>query len=138
MQTDLPQSFIRTYQKSEVIFEENSLGHEMFVIYSGKVRLCTRELGHEIALATLNSGEFFGEMSLVDSAPRSATATATEDDTRLVVLDQTRFLYLVNQQPVFALTTMHTLCQRLRNRWVLYPEMQETQEITTKVSGCHE
>ena len=116
MQKNSPDSFIRTYKKSEVIFEENSQGEEMFVVSSGKVRLFTKELGQECDLAILNPGEFFGEMSLIDAAPRSATATATEDNTCLAVLNQTKFLYLVSQQPGFALTIMHTLCQRMRKQ----------------------
>ena len=115
--------FIKVYKKSDVIFEENSLGDEMYVIHSGKVKLSTRAPGREVELATLGPGEFFGEMSLVDAAPRTATATSEEEDTRLIALDQAKFLYLVSQQPAFALTIMHTLCQRIRERWKLYEGM---------------
>jgi len=117
--------FIKVYQKSDVIFEENSPGNEMYVIHSGKVKLSTSAPGREAVLATLAPGEFFGEMSLVDAAPRSATATAEEDNTQLIVLDQDKFLYLVTQQPVFALTIMHTLCQRIRERNILYSGLLE-------------
>ncbi len=118
-----PQEFIKVYNKSEVIFEENSLGNEMYVIHSGKVKLTTSAPGSELVLGILGPGEFFGEMALVDDAPRSATATAVEDNTRLVVLDQSKFLYLVSQQPPFALTIMHGLCQRIRERWDLYSKL---------------
>jgi len=115
--------FIKVYKKSEVIFEENSLGNDMYVIHSGKVKLSTKAPGSELVLGILGSGEFFGEMALVDNAPRSATAIAEEDNTKLVVLDQSRFLYLVSQQPPFALTIMHGLCQRIRDRWDLYSKL---------------
>ena len=118
-----PQEFIKVYNKSEIIFEENSLGNEMYVIHSGKVKLTTSAPGSELVLGILGPGEFFGEMALVDDAPRSATATAVEDNTRLVVLDQSKFLYLVSQQPPFALTIMHGLCQRIRERWDLYSKL---------------
>jgi len=118
--------FIKAYQRSDIIFEENSLGDEMYVIHSGKVKLSTRAPGREVELATLGPGEFFGEMALVDAAPRTATATSLEDDTRLIALDQAKFLYLVSQQPAFALTIMHGLCQRIRERWKLYEEMGKT------------
>ena len=115
--------FIKSYQKAEVIFEENSLGDEMYEIHSGKVKLSTKAPGQEVDLATLGPGEFFGEMSLVDAAPRTATAISWEDNTRIIALDQGKFLYLVSQQPAFALTIMHALCQRIRERWKLYEGM---------------
>jgi CRP/FNR family cyclic AMP-dependent transcriptional regulator len=95
----------------------------MYVVHSGKVKLTTKAPGNEVALAVLGPGEFFGEMAICDAAPRTATATVAEDDTRLVVLDREKFLYLVSQQPVFALTIMHALCQRIRERWSLYDEL---------------
>jgi CRP-like cAMP-binding protein len=82
-------------------------------------------MGREVTLATLGSGEFFGEMALVDSSPRTAKAIAAEDNTRLVTLDQDKFLYLVGQQPAFALTIMHELCRRIRERWILYDTLLE-------------
>ena len=123
--------FIKAYQKSEVIFEENAPGSEMYVIHSGKVRLATRKMGREVTLATLGTGEFFGEMALVDSSPRTATAIAAADNTRLITLDQDKFLYLVGQQPAFALTIMHELCRRIRERWILYDTLlqEQTEQI---------
>lgn len=73
----IPQKFVRSYQKSEVIFSENSPGKDMYIVYSGKVGLHTKEaLGHKKLLATVKAGDFFGEMALVDDSPRSATAIA--------------------------------------------------------------
>jgi CRP/FNR family transcriptional regulator, cyclic AMP receptor protein len=117
------EKFIKVYRKSEVIVQENSHGEEMYIISSGQVTLTTTAPGRKVVLATLGPGEFFGEMSLVDTAPRIATATAGEDNTRLVTLDQERFLYLVSQQPAFALTIMRELCRRLRNRWTLFEKL---------------
>jgi CRP-like cAMP-binding protein len=117
--------FLKIYEKSGVIFEENSVGNEMYVIHSGKVQLSTKAPGREVVLGTLGPGDFFGEMSLVDAAPRTATAIADQDQTRLIVLDQDKFLYLVSQQPAFALTIMHALCQRIRERWALYSGLAE-------------
>jgi CRP/FNR family cyclic AMP-dependent transcriptional regulator len=108
--------FRQSYRKSEVIFTEGSTGSEMYLIHSGRVLLSVRQ--HEtqqVPLVVLNPGDFFGEMALVDDSPRSATASAVEDDTELIVMDRARFLFMVRQQPEFALSLMHTLCRRLRD-----------------------
>ncbi len=107
--------FRQRYRKSEVIFEEGSTGSEMYLIHSGRVLLSVgRNEGEQTPLVVLNPGDFFGEMALVDDSPRSTTASAVEDDTELIVIDRARFLFMVRQQPEFALSLMHTLCQRLR------------------------
>jgi CRP/FNR family cyclic AMP-dependent transcriptional regulator len=108
--------FRQRYRKSEVIFEEGSTGSEMYLIHSGGVLLSVRRSEtQQMTLAFLTPGDFFGEMALVDDSPRSATASAVEDDTELIVMDRARFLFMVRQQPEFALSLMHTLCQRLRD-----------------------
>ena len=113
--SSLPKSLQR-YGKSEIIFEQGSTGSEMYLIHRGKVLLSVRQdETQEVPLAILNPGDFFGEMALVDDSRRSATASAVEDDTELIVMDRSRFLFMVRQQPEFALSLMHTLCRRLRD-----------------------
>jgi CRP/FNR family cyclic AMP-dependent transcriptional regulator len=108
--------FRQRYRKSEVIFEEGSTGSEMYLIHSGRVLLSIRRNeGKQVPLVVLNPGDVFGEMALVDDSPRSTSASAVEDDTELIVIDRARFLFMVRQQPEFALSLMHTLCQRLRD-----------------------
>jgi len=108
--------FRQRYRKSEVIFEEGSTGSEMYLIHSGRVLLSVRQNEtRQSPLVVLNPGDFFGEMALVDDSPRSATASAIEEDTELIVMDRARFMFMVRQQPEFALSLMHTLCQRLRD-----------------------
>jgi CRP/FNR family cyclic AMP-dependent transcriptional regulator len=104
----------RTFQDFEVIFEEGSLGDEMYIVHSGEVHLVKKSPGREMVIATIQPGEFFGEMALVDNAPRSVSAVAGTDQTRLLALDRDKFLFLVSHQPAFALTVMHVLCQRIR------------------------
>lgn len=107
---------LQRYGKSEIIFEQGSTGSEMYLIHKGRVLLSVRQNEtQQIPLAVLNPGDFFGEMALVDDSPRSATASAVEGDTELIVMDRPRFLFMVRQQPEFALSLMHTLCRRLRD-----------------------
>ena len=107
--------FMKTYRKSEVIFEEGSFGSEMYVLRSGRVRIYRASGEGEIELGIIRPGEFFGEMALVDNAPRSANACAIEDDTTLIALDKDKFLFLVSHQPTFALVIMHVLCKKIRS-----------------------
>jgi CRP/FNR family transcriptional regulator, cyclic AMP receptor protein len=107
--------FMKTYRKSEVIFEEGSFGSEMYVLRSGRVKIYRTSGEGEIELDIIEPGEFFGEMALVDNAPRSANACALEDDTSLIALDKDKFLFLVSHQPTFALVIMHVLCKKIRS-----------------------
>ena len=66
-----------------------------------------------VLLATIEQGDFFGEMALIDGSPRSAAAIAAED-AQLIVLDESKFLYLLRHQPEFALVVMQKLCDGLR------------------------
>lgn len=108
------QKFLQVYQKSQCVFEEGSYGNEMFIVHSGRIRLSRKTREEEVELATLGPKEFFGEMALVENIPRSATASAMEDNTQLIALDKDKFLYMVSHQPAFAFTIMRALCQRIR------------------------
>ena len=92
-----------------MIFEEGSTGEEMFGVVSGSVELRMAN-GHAF---TLGPDDTFGEMAMVDSSPRSATAVAAEAST-VAVIDKHRFLFLVGETPNFALQVMGSLAERLR------------------------
>jgi CRP-like cAMP-binding protein len=118
----------RTFQDLEVIFEEGSYGDEMYIVHSGLVKLVKQSTGPEMVIATIPPGEFFGEMALVDNAPRSVSAVASADQTRLLALDRDKFLFLVSHQPAFALTVMHVLCQRIREMNERLLKIEQRQE----------
>ena len=63
---------------------------------------------------TLGKGEFFGEMAVIDGSSRSATAISAAPHTRVMRINHARFVYLVSQQPAFALMVMDALSKRLR------------------------
>jgi CRP/FNR family transcriptional regulator, cyclic AMP receptor protein len=92
-----------------VIFREGEQADELFVIKSGYVRI---QIGNRM-IADLAADSIFGEMALIDSEPRSATAVAITD-VELVPISEKQFLFLVSQTPYFALKVMRTLAQRLR------------------------
>jgi CRP/FNR family cyclic AMP-dependent transcriptional regulator len=104
----------RVFAASEVIFEEGIAGDEMYIVHSGMVKLVKQTPDGKIDVADIQAGEFFGEMALVDNAPRSVSAVASADQTRLLALDRDKFMFLVSHQPAFALTVMHVLSQRIR------------------------
>ena len=69
----------RTYREGEVVFVEGDIGRALFVLESGAVELTRPSPGEKPAvLYKLKPGDFFGEMALLESLPRTATATATE------------------------------------------------------------
>jgi CRP/FNR family transcriptional regulator, cyclic AMP receptor protein len=100
---------VKEYKAGDTIFKEGDTGAEFFVIQSGKVdiRLGNRTLG------TLGDRDIFGEMALIDTAPRSASAVAATD-VKIVPVGEKQFLFLVSQTPHFALNVMRTLARRLR------------------------
>ena len=108
--------FLRTFGNGDVIFEEGSVGKHMYVVVSGSVRIEKKTGGEVAVVATLGKGELFGEMALVDSLPRSASAVAAGDETSVVEIDHAQFAYLVGQQPAFALIILKALSLRLRKQ----------------------
>jgi CRP-like cAMP-binding protein len=93
----------------ETIFKEGEPAKELYIIQSGKVDI---QLGNRL-LDTLEANDIFGEMALIDGAPRSATATA-KTDVALVPMSKKDFLSLVTRAPTFALDVMGMLARRLR------------------------
>ena len=69
----------RRFRRGEVLFHQGDPGEALFVVTTGAVKISLpSEEGDEAIIATVNAGDFFGELALLDGAPRSATATALE------------------------------------------------------------
>ena len=105
---------INEFDIGDVIFEEGSTGRELFVVLDGKVEIAKLNAAARTVIVTLGKGEFFGEMAVIDGSSRSATAIAAEPKTRVMRINHARFIYLVSQQPAFALMVMDALSKRLR------------------------
>ena len=99
----------RELRAGEVIFSQGDLGTEMYGIIEGSVELTVE--GRRVA--GLGPDDVFGEMAIIDSSERMATATATSP-TLLAAIDRREFLFLVHETPMFALQVMSTLADRLR------------------------
>jgi CRP/FNR family transcriptional regulator, cyclic AMP receptor protein len=105
---------INEYDVGDVIFEEGSTGRELYVVLGGEVEIAKVNGGSKTVIITLGKGEFFGEMAVIDGSSRSATAIAAAAGTRVMRINHARFVYLVSQQPAFALMIMDALSKRLR------------------------
>jgi CRP-like cAMP-binding protein len=100
---------VRSFKAGETIFNEGDPASELFVVKHGRVDI---RLGSR-AIETVPENGIFGEMALIDQAPRSATAIAGTD-VDLVPVGEKQFLFLVGQTPFFALKVMRLLARRLR------------------------
>ena len=105
---------INEFDVDDVIFEEGSTGRELFVVLDGKIDIVKISGATRTVIVTLGKGEFFGEMAVIDGSSRSATAIAAAPNTRVMRINHARFVYLVSQQPAFALMIMDALSKRLR------------------------
>ena len=105
---------INEYDVAYVIFEEGSTGRELYVVLEGKIDIVKDSGATRTTIVTLGKGEFFGEMAVIDGSSRSATAVAAAPKTKVMRINHARFVYLVSQQPAFALMIMDALSKRLR------------------------
>ena len=105
---------INEFDVGDVIFEEGSTGRELFVVLDGRIDIVKMNGASKTLIVTLGKGEFFGEMAVIDGSARSATAISPAPKTRVMRINHARFVYLVSQQPAFALMVMDALSKRLR------------------------
>ena len=94
-----------------VLFHEGESGDDLIAVVEGQIDL--HQGGNFIEAVC--SGGILGEMALIDSAPRSATATAA-CESRIVRVSRNDFTYLVHEHPTFALQVMQVMSARLRRR----------------------
>jgi CRP/FNR family transcriptional regulator, cyclic AMP receptor protein len=100
---------VERFAAGDVIFSAGEAGSCMYVVRDGTVTIEADGMPVE----QVGPGGIFGELALIDSAPRSATATATTA-CELVALNERSFLFHVSQTPFFAINVMRVLSERLR------------------------
>ncbi|MGH7718548.1 MAG: Crp/Fnr family transcriptional regulator [Gemmatimonadaceae bacterium] len=104
----------RSYPKGSVILFEDDPGDSLFIVRSGRVKVVLiGEDGREVILGMLGVSEHFGELSLIDSRPRSAHVIAMEDSV-LIVLRREDFRRRVHESPSVAWALLVELSRRLR------------------------
>jgi CRP-like cAMP-binding protein len=108
----LIERFGRNAAAGSVLFREGDAGGEMYVLQSGKVRLTRSIRGTEKLLAELGAGEFFGEMSIINDRPRTATALVLED-AQLLVLDPRTFEAMIKANTEIAVRMIKKFAKRL-------------------------
>jgi CRP/FNR family transcriptional regulator, cyclic AMP receptor protein len=102
------------FKPGQVIFTADQLGGTLYIIQAGQVELSIiDDDGDKLVLELMESGDFFGELSLLDGGTRSATATATQR-TDILVLERHEFLDLMLQKPHMAQDVMVALAKRIR------------------------
>jgi uncharacterized membrane protein len=124
------------YSDGETVFKQGDEGDSLFIVEEGAVEISFGEGKSRVVLASLFPGQYFGELSLFDGSPRSATATATKRS-RLVRLDRDALVDFVNKNPQAALRIIAEMGERLRqtnelmSRQVSRNVLEEAEEALT-------
>jgi membrane protein len=102
--------FVQRLEKDEQLFREGDEGHDLYVVLQGAISL--RRGGRE--LAVIQVGDYFGEMSMLLDAPRSASAVAVEPDTQVIAVSGANFDVLLREHPTLVRRMLKEMAERLR------------------------
>ena len=102
------------FKRGESIVEQGKKSNSLFIILTGRARVVTTELrGREVILATMQPGDYIGEMSLIDNGPHAATVRA-EVQTDVLILGRLEFARCPPENSSMVYAVMKGLVQRLR------------------------
>lgn len=110
---DSVQESATTFSAGEKIFSQGDLGTEMFIILEGDVDIIKTINGGSHILSSLEKGDFFGEMALLESAPRTADAVA-KNDVRVLPINGSQFDEMLRKNPEIAVRIIRKYSKRLR------------------------
>lgn len=105
----------KQYESGEIILEQGVSGDALYVVKEGQVIVSRIEESNEIAIVTLEAGEQFGEMSLIEGAPTSARVKADGKIT-LLMIPREKFLALLNEEDAIAARVYKALAYSLSRR----------------------
>ena len=104
----------RLFQKGQILVKQGDSGLGLYILVSGKVEILKRtSTGEELEIAVLGPGDFFGEMTVLDSSPRSADVIALED-TKCLLLTAWEFKARLEEHPEIALKVLPVVVKRFR------------------------
>ena len=103
------ESEVETLAPGEVLFEKGAPGNTMYVLKSGELQIVDGSYAYE----TVSAGGIVGELALIDTGPRSATVRAIKQS-EVIPITKSRFMFMVQQTPFFALRVMRITSARLR------------------------
>lgn len=104
----------KEYADGEIICRQGEPGDWMFVIQAGEAEVAREQEGRQVVLGWLKTGDVFGEMSIFDRQPRSATVQA-KGQARVLTLDKRAFLRRVHEDPTLAFHILERMSQRVRD-----------------------
>jgi signal transduction histidine kinase len=136
----------RLYHMAEPVFipegrrfiQEGEPGDTLYIVLDGEVEVTKRQGGQDVVLAVRGAGEFFGEMSLLDGAPRNASLR-TLRDSHLLAVSQAAFGTLLSSSPSAPLSMLHTVTMRLRSTQTTLMQHEKMAALGTMAAGlAHE
>src|SRR5258706_669522 len=111
------------FKAGEIVFNHGDLPEHLYIVEEGVIDIVLPAKGEEIILASLEAGSFFGELSVFDSHPRTATARVTTDAS-LICIPLTSISALTNRSPTAARQFMSSIIHRLRSADELLARVQ--------------
>ena len=114
MEEELFKRFGKLFPKGTILFREGDTGEEMYIINNGKVKIFKEIGGVEKILALLGQSDFFGEMSLLNKKPRSASAEVVED-AKIMVINNSTFDTMMRSNAEIAIRIIRILAKRLED-----------------------
>jgi CRP-like cAMP-binding protein len=107
------QNFVVRFKQGDTVFEEGDKGRTMYIVQTGLVSLYHQVNDHRQKLGTLEKGDFFGEMSILEGLPRTVSALA-EEDAELIEINHTVFDKMIRGNIEIAVRMLRKLSIRLR------------------------
>jgi CRP/FNR family transcriptional regulator, cyclic AMP receptor protein len=106
---------VLTFRKGDLIISKKEAAEHLFIVAQGRVKIFVAPSPRKTkTFATIEKGEFFGELALLDGTVRTASAEALEDNTRIIIVPKRDFQRFLLKDPGFMMMLLRTLAERLR------------------------